>query len=49
MTSNTGLTNQGWALSDLAQHETCILSRYEYRINGLEPTAIALSNLEQHS
>ena len=48
MTSNTGLTNQGWALSDLV-HETCILSRYEYRINRLEPTAVALSNLEQHS
>jgi glycogen debranching enzyme len=29
--------------------ETRLLSRYEYRINGKEPIAVALSNVEQHT
>ncbi|HEY1283859.1 MAG TPA: glycogen debranching N-terminal domain-containing protein [Steroidobacteraceae bacterium] len=47
-TRTDGLLDAG-AEQGLFVHETRVLSRYQYRINGRAPQAVALSNIEQHS
>jgi glycogen debranching enzyme len=49
LATNTDGFVDGSAGQGLFFHETRLISRYFYRINGELPTAVALSNIEQHS
>src|SRR5215813_8313054 len=40
---------QGTADEGLFVHHTRLLSRWEYRINGVKPVCVAASNVQQHS